>query len=261
MWEHHRRAIDQLARLFREDPRYLALIVGGSIVKGWADETSDVDVMLVARDDEFVRVTDAGTYHYVNSDVTDYPGGYVDGKIIDKAFLRDVAERGSDAARSAFWHASVAYSHDSEIDELVEKIPRYPEADQARRIETFFSHVVIMNWYVGEAVKRDDPYLLMHATSDLVLYAARLILAFNHRLFPYHKWMMQAVQEAPDKPPQFETMAEDLLRDPSRERAQALTDLVLGFRDWGVDSSRSATRFIEDTEWGWRYGRTTPDEW
>jgi hypothetical protein len=29
-----------------------------------------------------------------------------------------------------------------------------------------------MQWYVGEAAKRDDPYLMMHMLSDLVLCTA-----------------------------------------------------------------------------------------
>jgi hypothetical protein len=32
---HHLQVVERLTALFQDDPRYLALLVGGSLVKGW----------------------------------------------------------------------------------------------------------------------------------------------------------------------------------------------------------------------------------
>jgi hypothetical protein len=45
---HHQRVIDRLIDLFQDDPRFPAMIVGGSVAKGRAQPDSDVDVMLIA---------------------------------------------------------------------------------------------------------------------------------------------------------------------------------------------------------------------
>jgi hypothetical protein len=35
---HHLKVVEHLQALFQDDPRYLALLVGGSLVKGWGCE-------------------------------------------------------------------------------------------------------------------------------------------------------------------------------------------------------------------------------
>jgi hypothetical protein len=73
---------------------------------------------------------------------------------------------------------------------------------------------------VGEAAKRDDPYLAGWAASRLALLACRLVLAHNRVLYPYHKWLLRTVAEVPDRPDDYV----DLVRrpgdraDPGRRR-------------------------------------------
>ena len=52
---HHQRGIDRLTDAYRADPRFLALIIGGSVAKGFARHDSDVDFLIVATDEEFER--------------------------------------------------------------------------------------------------------------------------------------------------------------------------------------------------------------
>src|SRR5512143_2937769 len=110
-YPHHQRAIDRVIDRFKGDPNYLALLIGGSLVKGYGDENSDVDFMLIATAEEYARCRLDRTLTYYSADLCDYPGGYVDGKIVDVAFLEEVADRGSEPARAAFEKVFVAYSH------------------------------------------------------------------------------------------------------------------------------------------------------
>jgi hypothetical protein len=55
-------------------------------------------------------------FHYFTRDFCNYPRGYVDGKSVDLAFLREVAEKGSEPARAAFDGTRCAYSRLPEID-------------------------------------------------------------------------------------------------------------------------------------------------
>jgi len=54
------RVIERLKETFQDDPRYLALLVGGSLVKGWGRENSDVDVMFITTDEEYARCLASG---------------------------------------------------------------------------------------------------------------------------------------------------------------------------------------------------------
>lgn len=261
MEEHHRRTIERLSKHSEGDPRFLALIIGGSVAKGRERSDSDIDFVLVATDDEFERRKATRDYFYLAKDLADYEGGYVDGKVVDLRFLRDAADHGSEPARWAFTGAFVAFSHLPGIERLIESIPVYQEQDREEKISAFVGQVRVLSWYVGEAEKRQDRYLLARTTTDMAFYACRLILAHNRVLYPYHKWLMYEVERAPDKPPEFVEIVNRLLAEPCTRHAEALRDCVVGFRDWGVSYEEGINRFMEYSEWNWRHGRPPLQDW
>lgn len=254
----HQRAIDRLTERFAGDDRFLALLVGGSIAKGWERPDSDVDVMLIATDEEYSRRRADGALQYFTTDVCDYQGGYVDGKVVDAAFLHDVAERGVEPARAAFQGAFATFSRLPDLQETLRAIGRYSEARREENIRTYYSQVQLLNWYVPEAEKRGDRYLLNWSTTSLALYAGRLFLAYNRVFFPYHKWFTRQVAELPEKPEGLLSLMEDLLANPDSTRAQALTDCANGYREWGISFSQAVQDFMQDAEWFWRDGRVPP---
>ena len=252
MREHHQRTIAKLTELFQNDPRYPAMIIGGSIVKGREAENSDVDIMLLATNREYARCVAAQDFWYVNREICDYPSGYAEGKIIDRQYLVDTAERGNDPTRAAFVGAWVAYSRLPDLNALIARIPIYPVQEQQRKMESFYSQVLVQNWFVGEAEKRNDPYLLAQCTTELVLYAGRLILAYNQVLYPYHKWFMYEVRRAPNKPSDFVELLEQLLAQPGKATALNVMDSLKNYRDWGVTYAQAILHFTQDSEWHWR---------
>lgn len=261
MYPHHEQAIQRLRARYEPDPAFHALIIGGSIAKGWATATSDVDFMLVATEAEYQRRLAAHQLTLFDTSLTDYEGGYVDGKIVDVAFMREVAERGSEPARSAFARGILVYNHLPAIPDLIQQITVYPEAERTEKMQAFYSQVMMMNWYVGEGEKRHDPYLLTYMAGDMVLFAARLILAYNRVLYPYHKWLMRTLAETPDQPADLIPNIHALLAQPGRATAQALFDCVTAFQDWGVDLEHAVAAFLHDREWNWRHGRPPLHDW
>ncbi len=258
---HHQRTVDRLIDRFKADPNFLALIIGGSLVKGFGSENSDVDFVLIATEDEYARRHPARALTYYATDLCDYPGGYVDGKIVNVAFLEEAADRGSEPARSAFDKVIVAYSHLPQLDDLLQRITAYPEAGHAEKIQSFYAQLLAMQWYVGEAEKRDNKYLMMHVVSELVLFGGRLILAHNRMLYPYHKWFLRTLQDAPQKPNDLLGLIDRLLNEPNKANADRFCEAILNFTPWNTPSEGWPARFMEDTEWAWRYGRTPIADW
>src|SRR5690242_7046126 len=131
MYPHHQQTIERTVALLQQDPQTLAVILGGSLAKGWERADSDVDIFLVVTDEEFERCLAAGTIQYFNREIADCPGGYVEGKIVNQQFLRDVADHGSEPARAAFTGARVLYSRLPNLDADLARILVYPEAERA----------------------------------------------------------------------------------------------------------------------------------
>lgn len=252
MFEHHKRALEKLAEALKPDPSFLAVITGGSLAQGKGRESSDVDVYLVVTDEAYEERKKENGLFYLNRDVCDYEGGYVDGKIINLRFLELAAERGSEPTRSSFVGSKTIYSAIPNLDELIARIPVYPEGNRERNLADFFAQVYLYGYYfAGEAVKKNNPYLLSQSVSSLVLFAGRIVLAHNRILFPCHKSLMSAVESAPEKPNRFVETALDLLQHPTYEKCSSFVQMMLDFRDPGITYQQAVSLFVENNEWNW----------
>ncbi|MEL6447213.1 MAG: nucleotidyltransferase domain-containing protein [Pseudomonadota bacterium] len=259
--DHHQRAIDRLADAYRNDPDFLALIIGGSVAKGYARDDSDVDFLIVATDDAFEKHKQARDLFINRRDLCDYDGGFVDGKIINLSFLEALAKKGNEPSRAAFEGAFAAFSHIPNIDDLMQRIPVYPDAGHDDRVKAFYSMAFIQHWLFHEAERHRNRYTLTRAASQLALFAGRLILAHNRRLFPYHKWFHRTLNSVAEKPAGFMTLFDALLDEPHGEHATRLFELVRDFRDWGVSDIEAYTWFMTDVEWRWMSDQTPIEDW
>ncbi len=255
MRDNHRRAIDRLVAELGEDPRFLAVILGGSVARGIELPDSDIDLILVASQEEYARRVAARDFGYLNNEVCDYPGGYAEAKVMSLPFLEEIADRGSEPARAAFVGARILSSRVPELQDLLERVTAYPEAERDDKIRSFYAHFLTYYWYLSEAERRNDRYLLLRSATDFALFAGRLILAHNRILFPYHKWFMHVLRQAPEQPEGLIDALERLLAEPCLESANPVLGGVMNFREWGPPTHEAPARFMEDSEWNWRDGR------
>ena len=259
--DHHQRAIERLADAYRDDPAFDALIIGGSVAKGFARDDSDVDFLIVANDRDFADRWQRQDLFINRTDLCDYPGGYVDGKIIDRTYLEELAESGNEPSRAAFEGAFFAFSKRPELEEIVARINVYPEAGHEARIKAFYSMAFIQHWLMNEADRHQNRYTILRAASQLSLFSARLILAHNRMLFPYHKWLPRVLASAPDKPDDLLAHFDALLAEPGLANATALFECVRNHHNWGVTDLDAYTWFMTDVEWAWRADRTPMEDW
>jgi predicted nucleotidyltransferase len=259
--DHHQRAIDRLTDEYRDDPEFRGLIIGGSVAKGFARDDSDVDFMIIATDESFERRMAARDLFINRTDLCDYDGGFVDGKIINLAYLEDLAEKGNEPSRAAFQGAFAAFSHIPDLDALLERIHTYPEAGHEERIRAFYSMAFIQHWLFQEAERHGNRYTMLRAASQLALFSGRLILAHNRRLFPYHKWLPRVLESVPDKPDDLMDLFNRLLNEPCAANANALFERVRNFQDWGVTDLDAYTWFMTDVEWAWMSDKTPMEDW
>lgn len=258
---HHQETIEGVTTRFAADPTVLAVIVGGSVAHGFAKPSSDVDIMLIVNDQEFARREASGEMLMYKPEWATYEGGYVDVKVLNMQFLRDAAERGSEPTRWSFCDTFIKHSTLPELQGVIDQITRYPIEEQPAKIRAFYGKLTVAWWFVGEALRHDNLYLLTHATSNLVLYGSRLILAHNQRLYPYHKWLMKEMERIPDKPADFDALADAVLRSPSQASADAFYKAVAEFRDWGIGMMEGFMAFTERNERAWLTGQSDLEDW
>lgn len=252
-FEHHSLAVEALAKQVEAEGIFDALIITGSVPRGTARPDSDIDCYVLVGDEEYDRRRNASDLAWMAE--CDYPGGYVDGKVISLAILEAAAERGSEPTRSSFAAAHLAFSRLGDLQPTIDRIGVYPEANRAANMRDFFAAAALHASYFGpQALSTGNAFLLSHATTMTVLYGARAVLAHNRILFPCPKQLLEALEQAPDQPDGFADNIDRLLAEPTEEGFATHLELLGTFTDWGLDGMDVLTRFMELDEWTWWSG-------
>ena len=118
---------------------------------------------------------------------------------------------------------------------FIKKIPEYPTKDKKEKILSFLSVFMINDFFFwGEAIKRNDVYLKTRIVSDIALFGLRLILAYNNKLFPCQKWLIEAVKTLEDKPEGIIQKTNDFLLSQNESTKEILVESILNFTDWDM---------------------------
>ena len=258
MLPHHEETIGRAIEHYRPDGEALALLLGGSLAHGYAAASSDVDVMVVVSDGDFEQRRRTNRTAWYSREMATYPEGYVDVKFVSPAYLKLVAEKGSEPARFAFKDSKVLFSRLDGLDDLLASVVRYP-AGKDDRMARFAAQLEAWNWYAGEALKRANRYLLDVSVGRLVLFGGRLVLAHNELLYPYHKWFLRVLADAPDRPDGLIEAIDELTGQPSAATVARFYELVKGWRDWGLTDPWPSV-FMADSEMNWLDGHTPVDD-
>lgn len=253
---HHRRAIERLVVALEPDETIGALILAGSLAHGYARPESDVDVILVLDDEAYTSCASQGRLTWSDPSFCDWEGGYVDAKHVDAALIGQVAARGSEPARFAYQGARILFDRTDGLEDLLTRVVRYPIEGRDERVARFTAQLIGARWFHSEGLRRDDPYLATFARQRVVLFACRIVLARNERLYPFHKWLLREVERAPDRPPTLLEDVDRLLREPSQTLVEGLVSAVLAC--YGIDEATANAgwggRFMRDTELAWTRG-------
>lgn len=260
MLGHHEESIRNVVAYFEGRAEVEALLLGGSIAHGFAGPDSDVDVLILVSVRQYARRSRDEELMFVNGELCTYPGGYVDGKYLHRAFLERVAERGSEPARYAFQGARILFSRVDGLDGLLERVVRYPVEGAAERMRRFSAQLQAWFWYSNEALRLANRHLLSVALGKLVLFGGRLILTHNELLYPYHKWFLEVLRGAADRPADLLDRIHTMYDEPSRESIAAFYETVRDFRDWPAPATVWSNQFHLDSELNWLNGATPIDD-
>lgn len=260
MYQHH---IDSLA-IMEEHYRgqnVIALIFGGSVAKGTERPDSDLDGMVVVSDEEYARrVAEHRTAEAVHGMCT-YEGGYFDVKFMNKQFLMDAADHGSEPTRSSFVGSRVLFSSDPEIAELVARIPVFQTREKAEKLRSFYADFWY-NYYYFLKECAAEGYARVHAINEILYSLYRIILQEHEILFPCNRRLEETVAAINDDTRRLTELGRRLAVSLSDEDADAF---VACFRSISTterpDGGTIMSTYTLDFEQWWRVPRPNINEW
>ena len=260
MYSHHSQTIQNVTEYFLGNREVQALLLSGSIAHGFHSRTSDVDIMIFLSEEDHQKHAKSGQLTFFNTELCTYEGGYVDGKYLSLGFLKEVLEKGSDPARFAFEGSQILFSRIDGLDQDICKIVEYPIEEKAERIRRFHAQLEAWHWYCGEALRKENRYLLGTAVSKLILFGGRLILTHNELLYPYHKWFLNVLERAKEKPSDLMECIHALSESHTVENIEAYYETVKTFQPWSSNPNGWGAQFMLDSELNWMDGRTPVDD-
>jgi hypothetical protein len=249
---HQQKAIDYITDKFKNDPQVYSLIVSGSIAHGFNDEKSDIDINIIISDNLYEQKKSNHELTFWESAADFYKKGYFDGKYITLDYLKLVAERGNEPTRFALQDSIIAFDKTGEVADFINKIGTYDENSVNKNTIRFLAQFEAWKWYCDEALKRQNKYLLDTSVSKFILFSGRLILLDNRIFFPYHKWFIKALENAPQKPPELMNAVTRLMKRKSRKNIDDLYKIIKNYKDWSNGTNFSwPAYFVHDVETVW----------
>lgn len=244
-----------LVELVSKDDSIIALILCGSIARGTETDISDVDVYVVVSDERFESEKLNKNYFWgTNFDSVEF-SVEVDGKIIPKDFLEKVWERGNECVKSTLRYSKVLFSRDSDIENLLSNYQDYTQKEKKENMRKFYS-LMKSSRYSGD----DDLSNIIYVNKciyDTVLYASRLVLAYNDILFPCVKNIRKELLRCVNMPKDFIKLMNEVMESYSFDKLVEFYDGVEGyFKDIRFDD-RLRKGYVLENELFW-YFKTYP---
>lgn len=264
MYQHHRESLDNFVKAHREKEGIIAILLGGSLAKNKERVDSDIDLMIVLTDEYYQLLEEKKELKEDFYQGCTYEGGYYDIKFFTMDYIKQAAIYGSEPTRNSFIAVQCVHTKDSDIVHIIDQITTYPRYQKQEKLDSFYSAFMLNKcffWY--EAKKRDDLYLKMRTATDIVLFGMRMLYAYNEKIFPCHKWMMEFSKSLEFQPDNIREKATTFLEKLDDESMNAFVDGILQFTNWQVpkDFGDLVKIFIKDYEQWWYKARPNIAEW
>jgi len=233
----------QLAERIRAFPGVQAIIVGGSVARGYADAYSDLELPIVwealPTDETRLAVVAAlhGEFLYgydgpsledqllINGFQVDLWHNTVTGEeAVLKAVLEDYSTDFGDSNFMDTVRACIPLHGDEIIQGWKRQAAHYPEALAMKNIR---EHMVAFDaGQLAVLAYRDNPTVFYAAISRLQESMFLVLLALNRLYFPTFKWMYQVLATMPIKPVAVEQRFRQAFQAPYADAALDTTRLL-----------------------------------
>jgi Nucleotidyltransferase domain len=258
---HHEDTIAAYAAHVIDQPDTLALIVVGSVARGTARPTSDVDVYLVITDDAFAAAQSASRVAYLDTEAATYDS-YVDIKLASPRYLERAVAHADDPTRASFLDARIVFDHTGSMAAAAARIVTLPDDVWQRRVRAYRCQARLYGGYfLKQAHERNDRFLLQHSAVHLCFAVGRVALAVNRTLFQGQKYLAATLSELADLPDGFLSAWHGVLADPTPDSAAVLTDMVDAWQGGPLNLEDALSTFIIDNELAWLNGTVPPEFW
>jgi predicted nucleotidyltransferase len=178
----------------------IGLILCGSLAKNNGNENSDIDLYVIVDDEEFeTRKLSKNYFCGTIFNQSNY-SVYVDGKIINKDFLKKIWTEGNECIKNTFSQVKILFSLDTEINDMLKDMDK-TNYDKEENIKKFYALMKSYKFKANDDI--NNIIQIKHSIFFTIFFACRLILSHNNVYYPCIKNMEKEVKKCTSKPKDF----------------------------------------------------------
>jgi len=199
MHKHHQESIENMVAHYYQNPEIIALFLVGSVATGTERPNSDLDgVAIVSQEYYEEKKKNHNECESVFGKCT-YEGGYFDVHFMTRQIIENLVTNGTEPNRNRFTKAQTLFCNQSDLTELVAKIPVFQkEKAAAKQLKFYCTFKQFYSYYW--TICKPIGFMKHHAASGMVYNLYRLILIENEMLFPSVRRLEEYVIRANNKP-------------------------------------------------------------
>lgn len=212
--ETRKELINRLLNDYGTDTQVLGIIQVGSIVKGYADKHSDVDLEIVVTEDKYTEL-ERNSQKIVHTEKYDL-------RFTTAIKLRRIRDSDADEYHWDYQKSIVLLDKTRNLQKILNQIITYDEGSRIDRLKRHYKE------YWGNTL--DAFSCLEHENQwGSKIYAAlsiqeliRVLFNFNHRWSPRLQWAFREIQTLQKKPKKLETQLQNILNKPETSKLSRL---------------------------------------
>lgn len=212
--ESRKKLVEKLLDTYRTDEAVLGIIQVGSTVKGYDDEYSDVDLVLVVTEDKYAML-EKNFQKVIHTEEYDL-------KFTTTNMLRHIKSSKSDEDHWDFQDSIVLFDKTNTLEEALREITSYDTGSRLERLKRYY----IGYW---ENTLNSLSCLEHNNRGAARIYAAiaiqeliRLLFNLNERWAPRTQWAFKEINLLHRKPANLESQIQSILEEPDSEKISEL---------------------------------------
>ena len=212
--ESRKKLVEKLLDTYRTDEAVFGIIQVGSTVKGYDDEFSDVDLVLVVTEEKYVML-EKNFQKIVHTEEYDL-------KFTTADMLRDIKNSKNDEDHWGFQDSIVLFDKTNTLEEALREITSYDTGSRLERLKRYY----LGYW---ENTLNSLSCLEHNNRGAARIYAAiaiqeliRLLFNLNERWAPRTQWALKEISFLHRKPANLESQIQSILEEPDSEKISGL---------------------------------------
>jgi predicted nucleotidyltransferase len=209
-----KKLVKKLLDTYRADESVLGIIQIGSTAKGYDDEHSDVDLVLVVTEEKYA-MQKKKLQKVIHTEQYDL-------KFTTADMLRNIKSSKTDEEHWNFQDSIVLLDKTNTLQEALREITRYDNSSRLERLKRYYLGYWENTLNTLSCLEHNNLAGARIYAANAIQELTRLIFNLNERWAPKTQWVFKEINSLQRKPANLESQMQSILDEPTSEKLSQL---------------------------------------